>query len=123
MRLLPVDTGRLIKAVRPRDMPDLLIYQTSDPEFVDRAIRALDDAGISCYRVGRGARELNATTGHWTDDQVCIYVRQGNDVRRANDILIGLGAAVDKPVRLPSGWALVLIVAVVVVIIIVSLKR
>jgi hypothetical protein len=103
-------------------MSDLLIYETSDPVFADRAIEALQAAGISCYRTGRGVRELNATIGRWTDDKVCIYIRQESDVRQANEILIGLGAAVDKPLRLPSPWVLALVAAILVVIAVLSAK-
>jgi hypothetical protein len=103
-------------------MSDVLIYETSDPLFADRAIEALQAVGISCYRTGRGARELNATIGRWTDDQVYIYIRQESDARQANEILIGLGAAVDKPFRLPSLWILVLVAAILVVIAVLSAK-
>jgi len=97
-------------------MSDLLIYETSDPVFADRAIEALQAARISCYRTGVGTRELNATIGRWTDDQVCIYVRQESDVREVNEILIGLGAAADKPYRSPSPWVLILVTAILVVL-------
>jgi hypothetical protein len=98
-------------------MADFLIYQTSDPVFADRAIEALDAHDIPCFRVGRGARELNATIGRWTDDLISIYVRDQPDVARANEILISLGAVAEKPLRLPSGWVLALIISVLVVII------
>jgi len=104
-------------------MSDFLIYQTSDPEFAGRAIEALDAHGIPCYRVGRGVQNLNATIGRWTDDQISIYVRQQRDVSQANEILIGLGAVVEKPLRLPSGWVLALLVGVLVIIVLVSLPQ
>jgi hypothetical protein len=103
-------------------MSDLLIYETSDPVFADRAIEALQAAGISCYRTGAGTRELNATIGRWTDDQVCIYIRQESDAREANELLIGLGAAVDKPFRSPSPWVLILVTAILVVLAILAVK-
>jgi len=103
-------------------MVDLLIYETSDPGFADRAIEALQGAGISSYRVGRGVKELNATIGRWTDDRIFIYIRKESDIRRANEILIRLGAAVNKPFTPPSPWVLVLISAILIVIAVLSAK-
>jgi hypothetical protein len=87
-------------------MADVLIYQTSDPEFADRAVEALREAGIDCHRRGQGVRRLNATTGNWTDKQVYIYVHREEDSRRANEILTHLGAVVDTPRRSPNRWLL-----------------
>jgi hypothetical protein len=103
-------------------MPDRLIYETSDPEFADRAIESLRAAGIDCYRTGRGVRQLNASSGRWTDDQVCLYVRDGGNFQRANEILISLGAAVDEPLRLPKPWVFALAAAILVVVVVLSLK-
>src|SRR5690242_12190413 len=99
-------------------MADLLIYQTSDPQFANRAVDALREAGIDSYSIGEGARELNATLGRWTDSQICIYIRQASeaDSRRANEILVGLGGAMERPLRLPKPWLIVLIGAVLVVL-------
>ena len=103
-------------------MSDLLVYETSDTVFADRAIEALQAAHISCYRTGRGVRELNATIGRWTDDKVYIYIRNESDVRRANEILIGLGAAVDKPFKHPNPWAVFLVAAILVVLAVLAAK-
>ena len=103
-------------------MPELLIYQTSDPKFADRVVEALHRASISGHRSGGGVQELNATIGRWTDDQVCIYILQESDARRANEILIGLGGAVDKALKLPSPWVVLLVSAILVVVAVLSVK-
>jgi len=63
---------------------------------------------------------LNATFGHWTGDQVYIYLGEKCDAHRANHILVRLGAAIDKPFRLPNPWLLILIVAVLIVLAVLS---
>jgi hypothetical protein len=40
-------------------MSDVLIYQTSDPRFAERAVQALQQAEIPCYRTGTGYAELH----------------------------------------------------------------
>lgn len=96
-------------------MPDILIYQTSDPEFAERAVQVLSDAGISCYRRGRGTSVLRATIGRWADSQIFIYLHDEADSRRANQILIGIGAAVSRPVTLPKGWMIFIFIVVVII--------
>jgi hypothetical protein len=103
-------------------MSDVLIYQTSDSKFADRAIEGLRKAGISCYRIGRGTPDLNATIGRWTDDQVSIYIEREGDARRANDILIQLGGTLEEPFRLPNRWVLALLAAILTVLVILSVK-
>jgi hypothetical protein len=78
---------------------DRLVYQTSDPRFAERAIEAMTDAGISCYRIGTGYVDLRPGR-QGLDAGICIFIRRDEDYRRANEILIELGAVVDEPVRL-----------------------
>lgn len=104
-------------------MADLLVYQTSDPDFADRAVSALSEAGVSCYRTGFGARNLNASTGNWTDKQISIYVERQEDLQRANEILIGIGAVVDEPPSFPHRWWLLILVAAVTVLALVVANR
>jgi hypothetical protein len=96
-------------------MPGLLLYETSDPKFATTAIGALSEAGIPCYKIGEGAVELHASLGRWTDHNICIFVERQQDYSRANRILIGLGAVVSGPTRLPRPWVIALIVAALVV--------
>ena len=39
-------------------------------------------------------------------DTICLYLREGRDYPRANQILIKLGAAIEEPIHLPSRWVL-----------------
>lgn len=105
------------------DVSDLLLYQTSDPKFADRAVEALREAGISCYRVGTGAERLHMVIGRWTDSLITIYATGKVDPRRASQVLIELGAVVEQPFRLPNRWLIALIAAVLVVLIFVSVSR
>jgi hypothetical protein len=101
-------------------MPEILIYQTSDPRFADRVIEAFDREGISSRRSGSGAEALNATIGRWTDDQVSIYIQRESDAYRANEILIELGGAISKPLKLPSPWIVALVTAILLVLAVLS---
>src|ERR1700740_3496196 len=77
---------------------DVLLYQTSDPRFADRALEALQQADISCYCTGTGYAELHPGLNLDLVSGVCIYIRNAQDYRRANDLLVELGAAVEAPV-------------------------
>ena len=95
-------------------MPDLLLYQTSDPAFARRAIDALREADIPCYCTGQDfprTRDLLAN--------ICLYIERQADYQVANDIIVKLGAAVDTPIKLPSKR--VLFVAIFVVTLIATL--
>lgn len=97
-------------------MSSILIYETSDPEFANRAVKALVGAGIPSHRVGEGAEKLNASLRNWTDQRIFIFIDRREDYRRANEILIAMGAVANKPMRLPTGLTLaVLIVALILV--------
>jgi hypothetical protein len=76
----------------------VVIYETEDSDFADSAIEALKKANIDCYRTG-GSLHLGQS-----DPTVCIHLRNGANVRKANEILICHGAVVERPMRLPSGW-------------------
>jgi hypothetical protein len=90
-----------------------LIYETTDPEFADRAIAALTRAGIDARRVGRGYSSNSVYPGKgFTEDQVGIYIDNESDFRSANDILIQLGAVVETPPKLPSRRVIFLVVLI-----------
>ena len=94
-------------------MADVLLYQTSDPQFADRAVEALEEAGIPSYRTGSGYADLARAPRSSLGLGVCVFLRREEDYRRANEILIKLGAATEGPPRLPSGrmlfvWVIVL---------------
>jgi|SRR5271170_4400956 len=76
----------------------VVVYETEDSDFADSAIKALKKANIDCYRTG-GSLHLGQS-----DPTVCIHVRNGADLRKANEVLIRHGAVVERPLRLPSGW-------------------
>jgi hypothetical protein len=69
----------------------VLIYETDDSEFANSAIDALTQARIHSYRTGGALPGGSSFT--------CIYIRNGGDFQRANEILAELGAAVDPPNR------------------------
>ena len=77
----------------------VLLYQTTDGEFADRAVEVLEGVGIPAFREGRGENEVLGPRG----EMVNIYVRRSSDYRRASQVLADIGAAIDKPVRLPTG--------------------
>jgi hypothetical protein len=92
----------------------LPIYETTDPDFADRAIDALTRAGITAYRTGHGYSGNSAYPGKgFTEDQVCIYIDNESDFRPANDVLIKLGAVVDTPPKLPSRRVIFLVALII----------
>lgn len=94
-------------------MSDVLLYQTSDPRFADRAFEALQQANISCYRTGTGYANLHPGLNLDLVSGVCIYIRNAQDYPRANELLVELGAAVEEPVA-PSTLRAIIIFALVV---------
>lgn len=92
-----------------------LVYETTDTEFANRALDAMREAGIPCYRTGRGwASDASYLGKGFAENQVCIYIEKDEDYVQANKILISLGAVVETPPRLPSKRALFVIALVVV---------
>jgi hypothetical protein len=80
---------------------ELLVYQTSDPRFADKAIDAMEAAGIPCFQTGHGWVDPGLTR-QGLGEGICIYIRDEKDAPRASQTLIGLGAATETPIRLPS---------------------
>jgi hypothetical protein len=76
-----------------------LIYETSDAVFVNQAIRALREAKIDSYEIGG---EFYQREGHY-----CIFIDDTADYAQANEILVNLGAVVEKPLRLPPVWVFI----------------
>jgi hypothetical protein len=98
-------------------MVAVLIYQTTNGAFADRAIEELLKAGIPCYRWGpatSGDGSYRARTGAIAS----IYIERDADFRAANEILIKLGAVQDKPSKIPEGLVLriALLISLVVVV-------
>jgi hypothetical protein len=94
----------------------VLLYETNDTRFANRAIEALRRADIPCYRVGSGSGDgspmnLMMALG---ESRICIHVERDSDYRRANDILIALGAAREEPLRLPSARGVRIVIILVV---------
>lgn len=87
-----------------------LVYETTDPDFADRAIRAMREADIPCYRVGRGYTwSATGIIGRAaTENQICLYIERDTDYARANEILVKLGAVTDGP-SLPPKWVFLLL--------------
>ena len=92
----------------------LLLYQTSDPAFANRALEVLQEAEIPCYRTGEGYWSI--PTRRDSGAGICIYIEREADYRAANEIIVKLGAAVDAPIRLPSRRVVFIVVFVVTVI-------
>lgn len=90
-------------------MADVLVYQTSDPRFADKAVETMAQAGIDAFRTGSGYADLRPGIKQDLSSGVCIYIRRQGDYDRANEILRDLGAALDEPVKLPSRRALFLL--------------
>ena len=94
-------------------MPQL-IYETTDTDFANRAIEALEEAAIPCYRIGSGYSDSAGYTPRGASErQVCIYIERNSDYAQSNQILMKLGAVVDRPLRLPPTWILVVFAAAV----------
>jgi hypothetical protein len=77
----------------------VLIYETDDSEFADSVIDALTQASIHCYRTGGALPGGSSFT-------ICIYIRNGGDIQRANKVLVELGAAADTPGRVSQKFIL-----------------
>ena len=96
-----------------------LVYETTDTDFANRAIQALRDADISCYRVGHGYSNRAAEVGFQyptaSESQVCIYIERDSDYAEANRILISLGAVVESTPRI-SPWIIGVLVVVALLV-------
>ena len=88
-----------------------LVYETEDSNFADSCINALQEGGIDCYRTGGSV--MGGST-----PMVCIYVRNAEDMTKANAILISIGAVVDASLKLPSRGILIFITLVVAILIV-----
>jgi hypothetical protein len=106
--------GPSTSPLKGRQVPDVLVYQTYDPNFADRVVETMTAAGISSYRTARGYADLRPGIDLGTE--VCIFIRREEDYSRANEILRDLGAATDEPVKLPSRRVLFLLVFVVTLV-------
>jgi hypothetical protein len=84
-------------------VPDLLVYQPSDPRFADRAVEAMSQAGISAFRSGSGYADLRPGIRQDLASAVCIYMRRQEDYARANGSLRELDAA-PKTVCARGAW-------------------
>jgi Putative prokaryotic signal transducing protein len=92
-------------------LPEVLLYETSDPDFAERAVETLSQSEIPCRHSGTAYAALHPAQMGELGRGVCIFIERAEDYRRANEILIGMGAAVDAPTKLPSR-AIVLAVAI-----------
>ena len=94
-----------------------LVYETTDPDFASRALEAMREAGIACYRTGRGwAGDATYLGRGFTENRLCIYIESDTDYVQANQILISLGAVVETPPRPPSKRVLFVIALVLTVL-------
>lgn len=83
----------------------ILLYQTTDGRFADRAIEALVAAGIQCHRWGPTTPGDGSFRGR-SGAVASIYIERDGDYCDANKVLIELGAARETPSRLPAVWIL-----------------
>jgi hypothetical protein len=92
------------------------VYETTDTDFANRAIEAMRDADIPCYRVGHGYSNSAQYVGRgFSENQVCIYIERDTDYAQANEILVKLGAVTESP-GLPPKLVFVLLLFVAVVL-------
>jgi hypothetical protein len=104
-------------------MPDVLVYETSDPDFANRAIEALNQADIPSFKTGTGYRDLRPGLRQDLGNTICLYIRRQVDYARANAILIRLGAYVERPPELRVRKSmLVLVGALIAVVLFVALN-
>ncbi|MES1146995.1 MAG: DUF2007 domain-containing protein [Solimonas sp.] len=96
-------------------MTEILVYQTSDPEFASKAVEKMSSEGIECFKDGRGYLSLSSGRRD-LGNSICIYIRRESDYSRANEILIELGAVVDKPIQLPSRKSVVFLIGVLIAV-------
>ena len=75
----------------------MLLYETTDRNFLNTALDALEDARIRCYFTG-------GDTPYGRTHTFCLHIVEDADAPRANAILLELGAAPETPIRIPSGW-------------------
>ena len=89
------------------NVTDVLLYQTSDLEFADDALGALEAARISSFKTGTAWRGLWYGIGL---NSISIFIRHPEDYQRANAVLVGIGAVVEEPshfLRRPLAWILI----------------
>ncbi len=91
----------------------MLLYETEDSDFADSAVESLRASGIDAYRTGGALRYAKS------DPTVCIHIGRDSDYPKANAILIDLGAAIDRPIQLPSLRTSVLIALAVLLVVVV----
>jgi len=65
----------------------VLVYETEDADFVERALQELIGAGISCHRCGPATVGDESYRGR-TGAMAGIYIERDSDYRAANEILI-----------------------------------
>ena len=94
----------------------MLLYETTDADFAERALAALGEARIPCYKTTTSVLSNKYAIPAADDAKFYLFLERPDDYRPANDILIRLGAAVDLPPKLPSIRVLVAIAAVAVVL-------
>jgi hypothetical protein len=107
----------LRRSVGALEMDAILVYQTSDPDFANKAIEAMSADGIECFKDGEGYRDLTSRRRD-LGNSICIYIRQERDYRRANQILINLGAVVEKPIQLPSRKSTLLLIGALIAVVV-----
>jgi hypothetical protein len=92
---------------------EVLLYQTSDTKFADRAIEALQHAGIPCYRLGSGFSDDPLVSQRDLGLGISIYLRRDKDYSKANSIIVELGAVVEPRITLPFwvAWVLYAVLA------------
>jgi hypothetical protein len=94
---------------------DILLYQTSDSEFANRAVAALQKAGIGCCQRGRGWSFTQLP--RLISNSICICIHDRRDYERANRIIIGLGAYVDPPLQFRHRRLLLLLAGLVLTVV------
>lgn len=81
-----------------------LIYKTTDGNFANSCIQALEEAGVAAFRTG------DPLPGG-TDFTISIYIHDLSQSKEANEVLLKLGAVMDAEPTLPSRPVMILLVA------------
>jgi len=92
----------------------MLLYESTDDGFAERALAALRAAEIPCYETTTSTLGNNYALAASGDTKHLLFLERPDDYERANAILIQLGAAIDTGPRLPSRPVLFLIVAIAI---------
>lgn len=80
-----------------------LIYTTSDRSFWERARLELHGEGIETFE-SEIDPAISSLGSPFMQRDYRLYILHGEDLARANEILLKIGAAPTDPIHFPTGW-------------------